>query len=387
MLNAAKSKIFSTEDQRWMRRALKVAEQSLFISSPNPRVGCVLVRDGRWLAEGFTQVAGGAHAEAKAIASAIEQGIDLVGATAYVSLEPCSHHGRTAPCSTALIKAGIKRVVIAMQDPNPKVSGQGIQALRAAGIEVDAGLFAADALALNPGFCARMLRNTPWVRLKSAASLDGHTALNDGSSQWITGQQARLDGHRWRAQACVVLTGIGTVLADNPRLNVRTINTARQPLRAVLDPNFEIPEDAHIFDGNPVLIFAADVEAGKVSRLAERNVRTINIPTADTGMFDLPALVRWLGEHEVNEVHVEAGARLLGSFVSAGLVDEWVAYVAPSVIGSGRGLAQLLPEVDSLEQVPRYEFLDVQQIGADVRLHLRNPQSWQFLLDSCFGTD
>ena len=366
-----------------MRRALKVAQQALFVSSPNPRVGCVLVRDGHWLAEGSTQRAGDRHAEAQALHEAALQGVDVRGATAYVTLEPCSHTGRTPPCADALIDAGVARVVVALQDPNPRVAGQGIDRLRAAGIQVDVGLFAEDALAQNPGFCARMTRGTPWLWLKSAASLDGRTALPDGRSQWITGAEARDDGHRWRARACVVLTGIGTVLADDPMMDVRAIDTPRQPVRAVLDTQFMLGEHARIINGDPVWVFTARPDAGKAARLVARNVRVIVLPMDERGGLSLTALVRWLGDHEVNEVHVEAGARLQGALIQAGLVDEWVAYLAPSIVGDGPGLAALPTPLDSLADARRYEFVDVQPLGADLRVHLRAPDHWQALHAAC----
>ena len=374
---------FSTEDHRWMRRALKVAEQALYVSSPNPRVGCVLVRDGRWLAEGSTQRAGDRHAEAQALYEAAAQGVDVRGATAYVTLEPCSHTGRTPPCADALVAAGVARVVVALQDPNPKVAGQGIERLRAAGIQVDVGLFAEDALAQNPGFCARMTRGTPWLWLKSASSLDGHTALPDGRSQWITGAESRDDGHRWRARACVVLTGIGTVLADDPVMDVRAIETPRQPVRAVLDTQFMLSEHARIINGDPVWVFTAKPDVGKIARLAARNVRVIVLPTDERGALSLMALMRWLADHDINEVHVEAGARLQGALIQARLVDEWVAYLAPGILGEGLGLAAFSTPLRSLADAYRYEFLDVQPLGGDMRLRLRAPDHWQALRAAC----
>lgn len=365
-----------------MRRALAAAEQALFLSNPNPRVGCVLVRDGHWLAEGFTQQVGGRHAEAQALHDAARQGVDLRGATAYVTLEPCSHQGRTPPCADALIRAGVARVVVGLQDPNPQVAGRGIARLRAAGIRVDQGLLAAESLALNPGFCSRMTRGTPWVRIKSAASFDGYTALPDGRSQWITGEAARADGHRWRARACVVLTGIGTVTADDPQLTVRAVGTPRQPIRAVLDTHFCLREDARIVDGGSLWVFTAHADVAKAARLAARNVRVVTLPE-DQGRLSLPALMRWLGEHEINEVHVEAGAHLQGALLAADLVDEWVGYVASAILGAGPGLAVLPAPVQDLSAAPRYEFLDAVQCGADFRLRMRQPGHWQALLAAC----
>ncbi|MFT0533254.1 bifunctional diaminohydroxyphosphoribosylaminopyrimidine deaminase/5-amino-6-(5-phosphoribosylamino)uracil reductase RibD [Castellaniella hirudinis] len=374
---------FSIEDHRWMRRALAVAEQSLYLSNPNPRVGCVLVRAGHWLVEGHTQQAGGRHAEAQALWQAAQQHLDVRGATAYVTLEPCNHQGRTPPCAQALVDAGVARVVVALQDPNPLVAGRGIAHLRAAGIRVDVGLMAQDALLQNPGFCARMTRGTPWVWLKSAASLDGRTALPDGQSQWITGDEARWDGHRWRARACLVLTGIGTVMADNPMLDVRAVPTQRQPIRAVLDTQFIISEQARLFNGDPVWIFTNRPDGAKAARLAGRNVRVIVLPKGDSGALDLPALMQWLGQHDINEVHVEAGARLQGALVAAGLVDEWLAYLAPCILGEGQGLAALPAPLAALDQAYRYQFIDAQPLGDDMRLHLRRTDHWQALRAAC----
>ncbi|CAM5782943.1 bifunctional diaminohydroxyphosphoribosylaminopyrimidine deaminase/5-amino-6-(5-phosphoribosylamino)uracil reductase RibD [Castellaniella caeni] len=382
-MTSAESARFSTEDHRWMRRALAVAEQSLFLSNPNPRVGCVLVRDGHWLAEGNTQPVGGRHAEAQALHLAAGQGVDVRGATAYVTLEPCSHRGRTGPCADALLAAGVARVVVALQDPNPQVAGRGIARLRAAGVQVDVGLFAHDALAQNPGFCARMTRGTPWLWLKSASSFDGHTALPDGRSQWITGDAARADGHRWRARACVVLTGIGTVMADDPMLDVRAVQTTRQPVRAVLDTQFIISEQARLFNGDPVWIFTARPDAAKAARLAGRNVKVVVLPTGPSGAIDLRALMQWLGQHEINEVHVEAGARLQGALLAGQHVDEWVSYVAPCVLGDGLSLAALPTPVLSLEAAYRYEFVETLQLGQDIRLRLRDPDRWQALRLAC----
>ncbi|CAM5199065.1 Riboflavin biosynthesis protein RibD OS=Castellaniella defragrans OX=75697 GN=HNR28_003450 PE=3 SV=1 [Castellaniella defragrans] len=374
---------FSPEDRRWMQRALAVAEQALFLSNPNPRVGCVLVREGHWLAEGFTQRVGGRHAEAQALHEARQQGLDLRGSTAYVTLEPCSHQGRTPPCADALIQAGVARVVVAMQDPNPQVAGEGIRRLRVAGVRVDVGLMAADSLALNPGFCARMTRGTPWLWLKYAASLDGHTALPDGRSQWITGEPARVDGHRWRARACLVMTGIGTVTADDPRLDVRAVETVRQPIRAVLDTQFALSEQARLLDGNPVWVLTSRTDAAKAARLAARNVRVVELPAGSHDALSLQAVMRWLGEQEINEVHVEAGARLQGALVAADLVDEWVGYVAPVILGEGLGLAALPEPVRDLPAAPRYEFVDALQLGPDLRLRLRHPGHWQALRTAC----
>lgn len=369
-------------DAAGMALALEWAEQGMFITTPNPRVGCVIVRAGKVIGRGSTQPAGQAHAEVQALRDAAAQGHDVRGATVYVTLEPCSHQGRTPPCTGALIRAGIRRVVVGLRDPNPRVAGHGLAALRAAGLQVDAGLFAEDALAQNPGFCARMVRGTPWVRVKTAASLDGRTALPDGRSQWITGEAARADGHAWRARACVVLTGLGTVLADDPRLDVRDVPTQRQPMRAVLDSHLAMPEQARLLDGRPVWIFSAEVDAAKAGRLARRQARVVQVPMAGTGL-DLGAVLRWLGAHDINEVHVEAGARLTGALVAGGHVDEWIAYVAPTVLGAGRGLVALTQAVQHLEDAPAYEFLGAAALDRDMRLHLRQAEHWRALRQAC----
>jgi diaminohydroxyphosphoribosylaminopyrimidine deaminase/5-amino-6-(5-phosphoribosylamino)uracil reductase len=248
---------------------------------------------------------------------------------------------------------------------------------------VDVGLFAEDTLAQNPGFCARMTRGTPWLWLKSAQSFDGFTALPDGRSQWITGPQARDDGHLWRARSCVVLTGIGTVLADDPLLNVRTPGVLRQPVRAVLDTHCRIGPHARLFNGDPVWVFTTRTDEGKARRLEALNARVIELPPDEAGQVSLPALLRWLGEHEVNEVHVEGGARLQGALVAGDHVDEWVGYVAPCVLGAGRGLAALPTPPASLDQASRYEFLDAVQLGRDMRLRMRHVGHWQALRAAC----
>ena len=335
-------------------QALGLAAQALFLSSPNPRVGCVITApDGRVLGEGFTQQVGGPHAEVVALRAAQAAGHDVRGATAYVTLEPCAHQGRTGPCCDALIAAGIGKVVASLEDPNPLVAGQGFARLRAAGVAVEVGPGAAAARELNIGFFSRMVRGTPWVRLKVAASLDGTTALHNGASQWITSAAARADGHAWRARACAVLTGIGTVLADNPVLNVRELTTPRQPQLVVLDSHLQTPPDASLFIADRAcIIYAAgplDAEfSARKAVLEARGATVVHLPGAD-GRVDLPALLRDLAARGVNELHVEAGHRLNGALVRAGLVDEWLLYLAPQLLGSGRGIA-LLPPFTTLAQ-------------------------------------
>ncbi len=361
-----------------MRRALDLARSVLYITSPNPRVGCVIVRDGQVLGEGATQPPGGPHAEIGALRDAQARGNSVEGATFYVTLEPCSHYGRTPPCVDALLAARPARVVVAMGDPNPQVNGRGLARLREAGIEVDVGLCLEEALALNPGFVARMRRGTPWAWLKLAASLDGRSALHNGMSQWITGPEARADGHHWRARSCVVLTGMGTVLADDPQLNVRAVETPRQPRKAVVDGRFAIPENARLFDGADVLVFTARSDPAKAERLARKHVQTILMPGADPLRVDLPGMMRWLGEHEVNEVHVEAGAGLSGALLSAACIDELLVYLAPVLLGDAAGMVQL-PMLEHLDAAQRFEFTEMQRLGADARLRARLAQRWQAL--------
>lgn len=364
-------------DARWMRHALALAETSLYITAPNPRVGCVIVRDEVILGQGATQQEGGPHAEVVALRDAAAKGHDTQGATVYVTLEPCNHHGRTPPCVDALISAKVGRVVIAMCDPNPLVGGQGLARLREAGIAVTLGVCAQEALALNVGFVSRMVRGLPWVWVKSGISLDGHTALPGGESQWITGPLARADGHQWRARSCVVLTGIGTVRSDNPRLNVREVDTPRQPIRAVIDARFEIDENAQLFDGEKIWLFVCRNDPAKAERLAQRNIEVVVMPSTSAGV-DLPSIMRWLAAHQVNEVHVEAGARLSGALLETGSVDELLVYMAPLLLGQGRGMADM-PAVPALDAAERFEFVEATAVGTDMRLRLRHPGHWAAL--------
>ena len=355
--------------------ALAQARQSLNLTSPNPHVGCVIASSsGEVLGQGFTQQAGGPHAEVVALRDAAAAGHDVRGATAYVTLEPCAHQGRTGPCCDALVAAGIGRVVASIADPNPLVAGQGFARLRAAGVAVEVGPGAAAARELNIGFFSRMVRGTPWVRLKVAASLDGTTALHNGASQWITSAAARADGHAWRARACAVLTGIGTVLADNPVLNVRELTTPRQPQLVVLDSHLQTPPDASLFIADRAcIIYAAgplDAEfSARKAVLEARGATVVHLPGAD-GRVDLPALLRDLAARGVNELHVEAGHRLNGALVRAGLVDEWLLYLAPTLLGPGRGMADMGP-LDTLAQRLALEFQGVERVGPDLRILAR----------------
>lgn len=367
------------DDIYWMRRALALADRVLFTTAPNPRVGCVIVRDGRVLGEGATQPPGGPHAEICALRDAQHRNESVEGATMYVTLEPCSHFGRTPPCVDAVLAARPARVVVAIGDPNPLVNGQGLARLREAGIEVVTGVCAEEALAVNAGFISRMSRGLPWVWMKMAASLDGRSALHNGMSQWITGPEARADGHRWRARSCVVLTGMGTVLKDDPQLNVRGVDTPRQPRKAVVDGRFEIPEGARLFDGAEVIVFTAREDAAKAARLADKNARVVVLPAQAPDRVDLPAMMRWFAQEQFNEVHVEAGAGLSGALVAAGCVDELLLYLAPVLLGDAAGMVRL-PMLEHLDAAQRYEFIDAARLGADMRLRARVPGTWRQLM-------
>ena len=358
---------FSAADHLYMAQALRLAERGLFTTTPNPRVGCVLVKDGLVVGEGWHEKSGEPHAEPLAL---LQAGAAARRATAYVTLEPCNHHGRTPPCADALIAAGVSRVVAAMTDPNPLVAGQGLEKLKAAGIEVASGLLESEARELNIGFVSRMTRGRPWLRLKAAASLDGKTALNNGQSQWITGPEARQDGHRWRARACAILTGIGTVRDDDPQLNVRGVETPRQPLKVLVDSRLEVSPKARLFDGAPVLVACAVENAARAAALQARGAEVLVLPNAQ-GKVDLAALLQELGRRGINEVHAEAGFKLNGSLLAEGLVDELLLYLAPCLIGdSARGLFNL-PELAALGDKRQLQWRDLRQLGPDLRLIAR----------------
>ena len=360
---------FSAVDHGMMARALQLAERGLWTTSPNPRVGCVVVRNGEVVGEGWHEKAGEPHAEVHALRAA---GDKAKGATAYVTLEPCSHHGRTPPCAEALIAAGVSRVVAAMTDPKPLVSGKGLALLRAAGIETASGLLANEARELNIGFVSRMTRGRPWLRLKAAASLDGKTALNNGVSQWITGPDARRDGHAWRARACAILTGIGTVRDDDPSLTVRDVATTRQPLRVVVDSKLEILPTARILQGEPVLIVGAVENVDKMALLRSTG-NFVEILNNGSGKVDLKALLEMLAQRGINEVHAEAGFKLNGSLLREGLVDELLLYLAPCLIGHDASGLFNLPELTMLDGKKPLKIRDLRQIGEDIRLIARFP--------------
>jgi diaminohydroxyphosphoribosylaminopyrimidine deaminase/5-amino-6-(5-phosphoribosylamino)uracil reductase len=353
-------KAFSAFDQAMMRRALGLAEKGLYTATPNPRVGCVLVQGDQVVGEGWHEKTGGPHAEARALlqASAASR-----GATAYVTLEPCNHHGKTPPCAEALIKAKVVRVVAAMRDPNPE-SKKGGDAIIAAGIPFESGLLEEAARELNIGFVSRMTRARPWVRMKIAATLDGRTALSNGASQWITGPEARKDGHRWRARACAILTGAGTIRADNPQLTVREVETPRQPLRVIADSHLETPANARILQGDKVLIFAA--REGK----APPNAEVVVLPNPQ-GKVELKKMLEELGRRGVNELHVEGGFKLNGSLVREGCVDEFLIYLNPSFLGDAAQGMVNLAEATSLDRRVALKLRSLERVGDDIRVIAR----------------
>lgn len=357
------------DDLQGISCALEWAARGLFNTTPNPRVGCVIVKDQRVIGEGFTQPAGQAHAEVQALNDAADRGHDVRGATAYVSLEPCNHHGRTPPCSAALIRSGVARVVAAIADPNPLVAGRGLASLQAAGIEVACGVLEQQAREINIGFFSRMQRGRPWVRMKAAASLDGKTALHDGSSQWITSHAARNDGHWWRARACAILTGIGTVNADDPQLTVRALDTPRQPRVIVVDSRLQINPEARVLSGGGAWVVAAQSNLKKEAALRAKGVEVILLPNAH-GKVDLPTLMLELGRRQINELHVEAGFKLNGALIREGCVDELLLYLAPNLLGDAQGLFDL-GSIDNLDHKRTLSFHEIKQIGPDLRILAR----------------
>jgi diaminohydroxyphosphoribosylaminopyrimidine deaminase/5-amino-6-(5-phosphoribosylamino)uracil reductase len=368
--------MYSAVDHQWMSEALAQAQKALYLSNPNPRVGCVIVRDGKVIGSGFTQAVGMAHAEVQALANAKTLGNDVAGSTIYVTLEPCSHTGRTPPCVDALITAKPAKVIVAMSDPNPLVAGKGLEKLRAAGIEVQCGLLESEAQALNRGFIFRMTRGLPWVRMKIAASLDGKTAMPDGQSQWITGPLARADGHHWRAQACAIVTGVGTVKEDDPSLNVRDVDTQRQPVRIIIDSKLDTPPTAKILqnpDPSGVMIICASLDSVEMQAKAKifegRGIEVIAMANA-FGKVDLPALFSYLAkEREMNEIHIESGFKLNGSMLREDCVDELLLYYAPFLMGEGIGMANV-GLMNSLGNRQNWQIIDQAIFGPDLRLRL-----------------
>ena len=356
--------VFSQTDYIHMAHALQLAERGLYTTSPNPRVGCVIVKDEVMVGSGWHQQAGQPHAEIHALR---EAGDAARGATVYVTLEPCSHHGRTPPCAEALIGTGVARVVVAMQDPNPQVAGNGLALLQKAGIATECGLLEVQASELNAGFIKRMVMGHPWLRIKTASSLDGKTALSSGVSKWITGAPARHDVHRLRARSCAILTGIGTVLADDPQLNVRGVETTRQPLKVIVDSHLQTPPSAKILGGAPTLIACAEPDARRMAALEAAGAEIRCLP-GDAGQVDLGTLLSILAQRGINEVMTEAGATLNGALIAAGFVDEWVMYVAPVLLGdTARGLFALA-EPAQMDQRRKLVLRDIRQVGADIRI-------------------
>ena len=359
--------MFSANDHLYMTRALQLAEQGLFTTMPNPRVGCVIVKEGKIIGEGAHLKAGEPHAEVLALQQA---GDNAKGATAYVTLEPCSHTGRTPPCTHALLKAGIAKVIAAMQDPNPLVAGSGLAHLQAHNIEVASGLMQAQAEALNPGFISRMTRKQPFIRCKIAASLDGKTALNNGASQWITSEAARLDVQFWRARSCAILTGIGTVLVDNPSMTVRDIATNRQPLKVIVDSQLQTPLDAKILQGGNVLIAFANDAQNKSAALIDAGAQLLCIPNSDSKVC-LKTLLSHLAACEINEVLVEGGEVLNGALLAQNLIDELLIYYAPKLMGSTAKGMFALPAFTQMSQAVNLGIIDMRQIGVDIRLRAK----------------
>ncbi len=365
-------------DRRAMSRALALAARGLDSTHPNPRVGCIILQGERTVGEGWHEWAGEAHAEIAALRAA---GAEAAGATAYVTLEPCSHHGRTPPCADALIEARVGRVVFAMHDPDPWVSGRGAERLRRAGIRVESGLMESEAAELNAGYVRRLTASRPWVRVKLALSLDGRTALASGASKWITGEDARRDVQRWRARSSALMTGIGTVLADDPRLDVRTqAARVRQPVRVVLDSGLRTPPGARLFGGaGEVWIFTASADATRRGALAARGARIEQVEQIERAegasgaatFLDLRQVLERLAEAQINEVHVEAGATLAGELIRARLADELLLYVAPVLLGPQARPLVDLPALESLQGAPRFDMVEVQPVGADLRIRLR----------------
>jgi diaminohydroxyphosphoribosylaminopyrimidine deaminase/5-amino-6-(5-phosphoribosylamino)uracil reductase len=359
--------VFSAADHAFMAQALQLAQRGLYTTTPNPRVGCVIVRDGMVVGEGWHERAGEPHAEVHALNRAGEA---ARGATVYVTLEPCSHYGRTPPCAEALISAGVARVVVAMRDPNPMVAGQGIAMLELAGIPTTCGVLENEARELNAGFISRMERGRPWLRLKVAATLDGKTALNNGISQWITGPDARRDAHRLRARSCAMLTGIGTVLADDPALNVREVETSRQPLKVVVDAGLSMPPNAKILQGAKTLVVTGCDDEALIRPLQDAGAEILVLP-AQQGRIDLSQLLRELGRRGLNEITVEAGKGLNGALLQAGLVDELLMYLAPMLFGDKAQGMFGLPEIETMEQRHELEIRDLRMIGRDMRVTAR----------------
>ena len=359
--------MYSAEDHAFMARAIALTERGRDTATPNPNVGCVIVKHGRIVGEGWHERAGEPHAEARALAAS---GGEAEGATAYVTLEPCAHQGRTGPCSEALIGARVARVVAAIEDPFPEVRGRGVRRLREAGIVVDTGLMAREAEEAHRGFLMRMRRGRPWLRIKAAASIDGRIALANGESRWITSEEARRDVHALRARSCAMLTGIGTVLRDDPELTVRHVPCRRQPARVLIDSRLDVAPEAKILRGGGTLVLTVSDDAAKRGALEAVGAEVVRVPM-DGAKTDLGAVARLLAERGFNEVTVETGGKLMGSLMRAGVVDEIVLYLAPLLLGDRAQGLFALPEFASLSEAPRPAIVDVRSVGRDLRVTLR----------------
>jgi len=368
--------MYSEVDHEFMSQALVEAQKALYLPNPNPRVGCVIVKDGQVIGRGHTHKVGGPHAEIQALAEVRAKGLDPIGSTFYVTLEPCNHTGRTPPCADALIAAKPATVIAAMTDPNPLVAGRGLERLRAAGIEVRCGLLESEASKLNLGFISRMTRGLPWVRMKIAASLDGKTALTNSQSQWITSPLARADGHHWRAQACAILTGVGTVREDDPTLNVRDVYTERQPWKIIVDSKLDVPIHAKVFnnlDQSGAIVVCASLESheaqAKAKALKDRGAEVI-VMANPSGKVHLPKLLAYLAqERRMNEIHIESGCKLNGSLLREDCVDELLLYYAPFFIGEGIGMANI-SSLTELNQRQDWHVIDHSLFGPDLRVRL-----------------
>jgi len=361
---------FSAADHAFMARALALTERGRDTSTPNPNVGCVLVKDGRIIGEGWHARAGEPHAEIVALANATE---DARGATVYVTLEPCAHHGRTGPCADKLVEAGVARVVSALRDPFPQVNGRGLERLRAAGIAAEVGLMEAQAREVHRGFLSRVTRGRPWMRIKAAASIDGRTAMASGESQWITGEAARRDVHALRARSCAMLTGIGTVIHDDPQLTVRHVPCERQPRRVVVDSRLEMKPNARILHGGGTIVFTTSDERARRAALESAGAEVVIVPhdAAKPGKTDLAAVAHMLGDRGFNEVTVETGARLNGSLLAAGVIDEIVLYLAPRILGDAAQGLFALPGIERLKDSIGVRIAEVRSVGEDLRVTLR----------------
>ncbi|HXN16400.1 MAG TPA: bifunctional diaminohydroxyphosphoribosylaminopyrimidine deaminase/5-amino-6-(5-phosphoribosylamino)uracil reductase RibD [Usitatibacter sp.] len=358
---------FSATDHAFMARAIALTARGRDTATPNPNVGCVIVKDGRLIGEGWHERVGEPHAEARALASA---SASPEGATVYVSLEPCAHQGRTPPCAEALVAARVARVVAAIEDPFAEVKGRGVARLRAAGIRVDVGLLEGEAREAHRGYLARITRGRPWMRIKAAASLDGRIALNDGESRWITGAAARRDVHALRARSCALLTGIGTVLKDDPELTVRLVPCSRQPRRVLIDSRLEVPAHAKILSGAPALIITISDDQARRRALEARGAEVVRVAKAGE-KTDLAAVARLLAERGFNEVTVETGGKLMGSLIQAGVIDELIVYMAPVILGDSAQALFTLPPLASLDQALRPKIVDTRSVGEDLRITAR----------------